>query len=263
MSKFMHAGRSLLELLLILAIGLVPMASGLAVMLYQLERKFQDDARVSTHEALFAIDRVLDNLHLAASDAARYSGAACASASEELRALASADPRIRSLMLTRDNQVYCSSMPMLAPYPVAFEPGSHLRLNFNSLTTPNGVVVEYRLGNTDPGVVATSYGIELRKELHGFQGELTLLLEFGEHYIGSIGDSRDAQRPSQAEFFHSARSSHHDYTVKAGYAEGHFVKEARQSMLQILPSLALVGLVTAAITYWGIFRNRREKRTAA
>jgi len=38
MSKIMHAGRSLLELLLIMAIGLVPVVSGLLVMVFQLEK---------------------------------------------------------------------------------------------------------------------------------------------------------------------------------------------------------------------------------
>ncbi|HDS1737655.1 MULTISPECIES: CSS-motif domain-containing protein [Pseudomonas] len=263
MSKFMHAGRSLLELLLILAIGLVPVASGLTVMMYQLEKKLEENARVSAHEALFVIDRVLDNLHSAASEAVRFSGSACDKVRGDLIDQAARDPRIRSLMLTEGDQVYCGTLPMLAPYPVEFAPGRNLRLNFDSPSTPNGVVVEYRLANTDPGVIATSYGIELRNELHGFQDKLILLLEFDDKFIWTLGDSRDAQRPSQTEFFQEVQSSRHDYSVKVGYADGHTAREARQSILQVLPSLALVGLLTAAITYWGIFRGRSKQRHPA
>jgi len=264
MSRFTYAGRSLLELLLILTIGLVPMVSGLLVMMYQLERKLEENAQVSVQEAIFAIDRVLDHLQMAASSALPLAGQPCAQALGPLERLAAGDPRIRSLVLTRDGQAYCSTIETTSSYsPSFYSPNAHIQLNFNSPVTPNGVVVELRLTYANPGVIATAYGLELRNELRGFQDGLVLLVEFGNKYLWSSGDSRDAQRPSQSEFFRSAMSSKHGYMVKGGYPEGYTTQEFRQSMLQILPSLALVGLLTGAITYWGIFRSRNKGRHAA
>ena len=264
MSKFTHAGRSLLEMLLTLTISLVPMASGLLVMIYQLERKLEENAQVSVQEAIFAIDRVLDNMQTAASNALALAGQPCNNAASTLEKLAAGDPRIRSLILTRDGQAYCSSIETtIADRPTFFGPNAHVQLNFNSPITPNGVIVELRLAYANPGVIATAYGIELRNELRGFQDGMVLVLEFDKHYIWDMGDSRDPQRPSQSEFFRSAVSSRHGYTVKGGYPEGFRANEIRQSMLQILPSLALVGLLTGAITYWVIFRARNKGRQAA
>jgi len=264
MSKLMHTGRSLLELLLVSAVGLIPIVSGLTVMFYQLERKLDENARISGHEALFAIDRRLDSLLLTASTASQFSGQACDNVIEQLRAMTASDPRIHSLVLTRDDLAYCSTLPTIIPHHIDITAGRTVRLNFDSPTTPNGVMVEYRLSNDGLGIIATSYGIELRRELQGFQDGLVLVLEFEDAYLWSQGDSRDQQQPSQSEFFRSAPSTRHDYRVNVGYPAGYTLAEARTLMVQVLPSLTLVGLLTAAITYWGILRARRKReRTTA
>lgn len=264
MSRFTYAGRSLLELLLVLTIGLVPMMSGLLVVMYQVERKLEENVQISVQEAIFAIDRVLDHLHAVASTALPLAGQPCIQALGSLERLAARDPRIRSLVLTQNGQAYCSTIESTSSYsPSFYSPNAHVQLNFNSPITPNGVVVEMRLTDANPGVIATAYGLELRNELTDFQDGLVLLAEFGSKYLWSSGDSRDAQRPSQSEFFRGALSSKHGYRVKGGYPEGYTTQELRRSILQVLPSLALVGLLTGAMTYWGIFRNRNKGGHAA
>ncbi|EFI8498779.1 hypothetical protein A9817_004832, partial [Escherichia coli] len=62
MDKFMHAGRSLLELVLLMAVGLVPVFSGLLVINYQQEAKLADNAEVSVREAVFSVDQALDRV---------------------------------------------------------------------------------------------------------------------------------------------------------------------------------------------------------
>lgn len=129
---------------------------------------------------------------------------------------------------------------------------------------PNAVLLAYQLGEENLGVIATSYGMLLRNELRAFQTGLTLLLEFADLYIWADGDSRDPARPSQKEFFREGVSAKYGYTVKAGYAEGYSARETRQTIKQLFPSLALVGIFTGSITYWGLFRQRnRRVRSAA
>lgn len=117
------------------------------------------------------------------------------------------------------------------------------------------LLVNFYLQGNESGVIVTAYASQLRNELDAFQDGLTLLVEFGNRWIWSEGDSRDAQRPSQSEFFATALSAKYGYRVKGGYAQGYTAQEIRQSMLQILPSLVLVGTVTGLIVYLGLFRH--------
>lgn len=63
MSKIMHAGRSMVELLLLIAVALVPVVSGLLVMAFQLEAKLAENASISVQEAVFSVDSALDRMH--------------------------------------------------------------------------------------------------------------------------------------------------------------------------------------------------------
>ncbi len=62
MLKIMHAGRRLRELLLLTTVGLVPVISGLLVMIVQLEMKLEENAAISVQEAVFSIDQALNRL---------------------------------------------------------------------------------------------------------------------------------------------------------------------------------------------------------
>ncbi|MDF0732998.1 CSS-motif domain-containing protein [Pseudomonas entomophila] len=263
MSKFVHAGRSLLDLLIILAIGLVPVASGLLVMSYQLDRKLEENSRVSLNEAIFAIDRSLDGIHTAALGALPLASEHCDAVRQKLSGYVSRDQRLHSMMLIRDGQEFCSSLSTSDNLPRLVDTASPVKLLFNAPSMPNSALVRYQLTKSNPGVIVTAYGTVLRNELSGFQDGLVLVLKFGEQYIWSAGDSRDPQPPSQSEHFNRAVSKKYGYTVQGGYPQGFRKEELRQSAVQVLPSLALVGLVTAVIVYWGIFRNRSKgKRNA-
>lgn len=263
MSKLTQIGRFMLAPMLALATSLMPVASGLLVMLYQLEHKLEENARVSVREAIYAIDNALDRLQASAKLALPLAGQPCSEAQDTLVNLVGVAQRLRSLALARDGKTYCTSMNEAQPYDSLFiGEERQVKLVFNPPTTPNAVLVVYQLKRDNLSVFASAYGLELRDELRGFQDGLTLLLEFGEYYIWSDGDSRDAARPSQSEFFEKASSMKYGYTVKGGYAEGYTAREARQSVLQTMPSLALVGIVTGSIVFWGMMRIGRKESGA-
>ena len=109
MSKIMHAGRSLLELLLILAIGLVPVVSGLLVMVFQLEKKLAENARISVQEAVYSVDQSLDRMHATALNALPLAGKPCDQVASTLRDQVARLSMVRSLTLVSDGQAYCTS----------------------------------------------------------------------------------------------------------------------------------------------------------
>jgi len=264
MSKIMHAGRSLLELLLIMAIGLVPVVSGLLVMVFQLEKKLEENAQISVQEAVFTIDKVLDRMQSTVILAQPVAGKACAEVHSTLQEQVARDPLLRALTLVRDQEAYCSTHSDSLDHLSAFaQSGQQVELALDSPALPTTLVTHFQEPGNNPSVIVTGYATELRNELRAFQDGLTLLLEFGDQYIWSHGDSRDPHRPSQPEYAQRAISEKYGYAVRGGYARGYTAQEIRQSMLQVLPSLVLVGIVTGSIVYWGLFRARRNKRGTA
>ncbi|WP_087501692.1 CSS-motif domain-containing protein [Pseudomonas sp. SID14000] len=264
MSKIMHAGRSLLELLLLIALGLVPVVSGLLVMMFQLEKKLAENANISLQEAVFSVDQALDRLHESAHQALPLAGKPCNDVIGTLQDQVASRSVVRSLSLIKDNQAYCgTTSDSLADVSAFARSGRQVELAYGSGAASNELLVNFYLSGNGNGVVVTAYAMQLRNELDAFQDGLTLLLEFGDRYIWSLGDSRDRQRPSQSEFTESALSDKYGYQVKGGYAQGYTAREARQSMLQILPSLMLVGIVTGSIVYLTLFRARTNRRGTA
>lgn len=264
MSKLRIFGRGMMELVLTLAITLIPVASGLMVLFYQQDNKLRESARVSIQEAIFSIDLAINRLHEAASAAMPFAGSSCETAKEHLLKQIQDVQYLRALALTADGQTYCDTL--VPPHEndmifAASEPP--VQLIFDSPATPNAVLVAYQLRHGNLSVIASMYGMELRNELRAFQTGVVLLLEFNDSYIWADGDSRDPVRPSQSEFFMTESSTKYGYTVKVGYPEGFSGNERRHALTQVLPSLALVGIITGSIFYWGVFRHRSNRgRTA-
>lgn len=264
MSKIMHAGRSLLELVLLIVLGLVPVVSGLLVMVYQLETKLAENANISVQEAVFSVDQALDRMREAAHQALPFAGKRCNDVVGKLQDQVAGRSMVHSLSLIKGDQAYCSTTShSLADLSAFALSGRQVELAYGSKAASNKLLVNFYLRDEGNGVIVTAYAMQLRNELDAFQDGLTLLLEFGDRYIWSHGDSRDRQPPSQTEFTANALSAKYGYQVKGGYAQGYTAGEARQSMLRILPSLVLVGVGTGSIVYLTLFRARINRRGTA
>ncbi|QHG64773.1 CSS-motif domain-containing protein [Pseudomonas putida] len=265
MSRIKIAGQSFIELLLTLAISLLPVGSGLMIIDYQQDKKLEETARISVKEAIYSVDLALDRIHASASAAIMLAGTSCETAQAQLLDQVAKAAHLRSLSLTANGLPYCNTLKTpYTPDQMFPDERSQFRLVLAPPALPNAVLLAYQLGDKNLGVIATSYGMLLRNELRAFQTGLTLLVEFGDLYIWADGDSRDPERPSQEEFFTEGVSAKYGYTVKAGYAKGYLAQERGQTMKQLLPSLALVGIITGSITYWGLYRQRNLRvRSAA
>lgn len=252
------------KLLLILAIGVIPVLSGLLMMDYQLERKLEENAQISVQEAVFSIDQALGRMEASLETILPLAGKPCAVVLDALDQSVASSPHLRSLALTRGQQAYCATDMDPLEYLSAFsESGRQAKLAFDAPSSPNAAIIKIQKPHSDPGVIATAYGRLLRDELRAFQDGLTLLLEFNDQYIWSDGDSRDPQRPSQAEYNQRAVSEKYGYVVIGGYAKGYTAQEFRLSLHQVLPSLVLVGVASMFITYLGLARTRKRKADTA
>ncbi|CAH0646423.1 MULTISPECIES: CSS-motif domain-containing protein [Pseudomonas] len=264
MSYIVNAGRSMLELLLLIVVGLVPVVSGLLVMILQLQTKLAENAAVSVKEAVYSVDQAFNRMQETALRSLPLAGQPCASALNTLQDHVTSLSMLRSLTLVEGEQAYCSTTPDPLEDLTAFATsGRQVEISYGLADTRRKLLVNLYTADNNQGVIVTAYASQLRSELDAFQDGLTLLLEFDDRYLWSGGDSRAGARPSQDEFSTSMLSQKYGYRVVGGYAEGFTAREIRQSMRQTLPSLLLVGVLTASVVFLALMKGRASRRSRA
>ncbi|MFK8331502.1 CSS-motif domain-containing protein [Pseudomonas sp. BJa5] len=260
MAPSSHAGRSLVEFLVTLLIGLAPVACGLVVLSLQVERKQEETIEVTAREAIYAIDRVLDTLHQSSSVALSLAARSCDTALADLRRQVVMQPSVRSLVLVKGNRAFCSTL--YGTFDRLIDPGTflnqRLRVDPGNDATPDAAVLLYRLQDYPYGVLAVADINVLQNELLGFQNTVVLSLQFGQQYVWSTGNGESARVPNHEEDKMRLTSELFGYTVHAGYPDGHTWLMIRQAALATLPSLLLVGILTATVAYWGLYRRNRR-----
>lgn len=260
-----HAGRSLVEFLVTLLIGLAPVTCGLLVLTLQVDRKQEETIAVTAREAVYAIDRFIDVLHGSASQTLNLTGESCEELLLDLRREVAKHPNIRSLALKKDNVIYCSTLSGSTDLTLA--PGSfvgdRLRIYPSFGTNPSANILMYRLGAETfaATAIAVAHLQPLQAELLGFQNSVMLSLQFDEQYVWATGNGRSYQVPDHSENPLQLTSVKYGYTVHAGYSEGESWRVIRQAIKTALPSLLLVGIMTSAAGYWGLFRRARLRST--
>lgn len=258
-----HAGRSLIEFMVTLLIGLAPVVCGLLVLSFQVDRKQEETIAVTSREAVYSIDRVIQSLHESSSQALWLAGKPCEDVLPELRHQVIRQPNVRSLALEQQGNVFCSTL--YGATDIDFGQGDYvngrLRVDPGSQATPGAAILLYRLQSAPHGAIAVANLKVLQDELLGFQNAVVLTLQFGERYVWATGQGDWRQLPDQGENTLKLDSERFGYTVHAGYPAGESWNVIRQTLHTTLPSLLLVGIMTSAAGYWGLFRRGRNRPT--
>jgi len=259
MAPHSYAGRSLVEFLITLLIGLAPVACGLLVLSLQVDRKQDETIEVTAREAIYAIDHVMSTLHATTSQALVLAQQSCDAALPELRKTAIQQPNVRSLMLVKENRAFCSTL--YGDYQWDIDPGTfldrRLRVDLSREATPDTGVLIYRLQEYPYGVLALANLQVLQRELLGFQNGVVLILQFGPQYVWATGNGTLEQAPDHEEDTLQVVSRQYGYSVHAGYPDTHTRRAIQQAITATLPSLLLVGIMTSAAGYWAMFRRKR------
>ncbi|MEG0860095.1 MAG: CSS-motif domain-containing protein [Pseudomonas sp.] len=246
-----------------LLIGLAPVACGLLVLTLQVDRKQEETIGVTAREAVYAVDRFIDSLHTTASRALSLTGKPCDAILPELRTEAAKQPNVRSLALKKRGTIYCSTL--FGSTDIALLPGSYvsdrLRIYPSLRTIPGAHILMYRLRTDVYAALAVAHLQPLQAELLGFQSLVVLGLQFGEQYVWATGNGEYHQVPNHAENTLQLTSEKYGYVVHAGYSDGESWRVIRQAIQTALPSLLLVGIMTSAAGYWGLFRRARLRST--
>ncbi|MNJ42150.1 putative cyclic-di-GMP phosphodiesterase AdrB [compost metagenome] len=260
-----NAGRSLIEFLITVLIGMAPIACGLLVLTLQVDRKQEETIEVTAREAVYAIDRVIESLHNTSSQATGLVGRPCEEILPVLRREVVRQPNARSISLKKQSRVYCSTL--YGSTDIVMEPGNYingrLRIHTSDRATPGSPILLYRLKVNDHEVVTAANLRALQLELLGFQNSVVLSLQFDRQFVWATGNGESFQVPSHTENTMQLVSERYGYTVHAGYPSGESWQVIRQAMQATLPSLLLVGIMTSAAAYWGLFRRGRARPAPA
>lgn len=256
-----RAGRSLIEFLVTLLIGMAPIACGLLVLSIQVDRKTEDTIAVTSREAVYAIDRVIQTLHETSNQALWLATRPCDEILSELRLHVDKQPNVRTLALKNQGRVFCSSLYGATDH--SLDPGNfvneRLRVDPGNRETPGSAILLYRVQAKSYAAIAAANLRVLQAELLGFQNAVVLSLQFGDQYVWATGNGELMQVPNQEENTLMFTSERFGYTVHAGYPAGEYWQSIRQTMHSTLPSLLLVGIMTSAVGYWGLFRRGRSR----
>lgn len=257
-----RAGRVVLELLITLLIGLTPVACGLLIMAWQVEKTLAESSQVAIEQTLFNVDGILDSLHNASNKVLNLAEFPCQKALPSLRTEVVMRPALRSLVLVRENRAFCSTVS--GEYQLLVDPGSffnqRLRLEPGNDVTPDSAILYYRLQEYPLGVLALTDGSTLQAVMQGIKARTTLVLQFGDAFLWSDGNVIEGDLPDHSEQHRRALSVRYGYAVHGGYPKGFMWRELTNNGLAILPSLLLVGVMTSAAVYWTLFRGRRKYR---
>ncbi|MFD2641643.1 CSS-motif domain-containing protein [Pseudomonas japonica] len=256
-----HSGHALLALLTTLLIGLAPVACGLMVMAWQVNKQLDDSTDVVLRETRKGIDSLLDALHGASNKVLNLAEFSCEKALPHLHSEVVANPELRSLTLVRENRAYCSTLR--GESGLLVDPGEYfnhrLRLEPGNDNTPDSAILYYRLQEYPYGVLAVADGKLLQRVLQGTRQPDSVSLQFGPMLIGASGEVIDANGQAPTPY-RSQVSPLYGYTIHVSYPPGHAAGQLWESSLSIAPSLLLVGLMTAMGSYWAMYRRRRTLR---
>ncbi|OLS62616.1 CSS-motif domain-containing protein [Pseudomonas putida] len=259
-----HPGHALLTLLTLLLIGLAPVAFGLLVMAWQVNKQLDESAVLALRDARLGVDSLLDSLHGASNKVLNLAEYACDKALPALHSEVVGNPQLRSLTLVRENRAYCSTLR--GESGLLVDPGDYfnhrLRLEAGNDNTPDSAILYYRLQEYPYGVLAVADGEILQRVLRGTRLPESVKLQFGPTLIGALGEVEDSLEALSSEPDMSQVSPMYGYTLHILHPPGHAVRQLLDNSLVVVPSLLLVGIMTAAGSYWAMYRRRRGMRRA-
>ncbi|WP_313456769.1 cyclic diguanylate phosphodiesterase [Pseudomonas sp.] len=238
------------------AVGAIPLACGLVVINWQIERELRMASQTTTQQVVGYVDHILDNLGNAAQALLPLAGSPCADAQFALRKEVTGNAFVRSTNLFQHNALYCSSLFGEIEEPVKandYTDGRLWLMDGNSVT-PGHPLLVYRAHEGDRGVISTVDGDHLLTALRLIAPEASLQLQVGPVWMGSEGVVQSGPPPTAAVAASSAASTHYPFSVHGGYSAGKPAAVLREQYPELLGLLLVLGVVAGLACRWQLRR---------
>ena len=235
-----------------LSMALLPLALGSSIIYWQALRTLSSEARTASNEALRLFDLMLSNAEGAARVALSQKDKPCESATQVLREQVAVVPFVRSVNLTRDDHIYCSSLfgDFKAPLDHSFYVEGRLRLMAGNPLTPNVGLLILRRVDGEFGALATVDGRYLSNTLQLVDQRSDLQLQVGGEWMDEQGNVY-ARDPDPLPIGHIRLvSERFPYSVTGGFTAGSQWQHIRQDALPLASLLLLLGTISGLACYW-------------
>ncbi|MBO9552580.1 cyclic diguanylate phosphodiesterase [Pseudomonas sp.] len=248
-------------------VGVVPLACGLAVMNWQIERELRAASQATARQVVEHVDHILDNLANAAQVLLPLAGSPCVDAQLALRSQVTRNAFVRSTNLFQHHNLYCSSLFGDFDEPVDahdYTDGRLWLMNGNSVT-PGHALLVYRASDGDRGAIITVDGDHLLTALRLIGPEEALQIRVGNAWMGKDGAVQDGVPPAAAAADVTLGSTRYPFSVHGGYEAGKQGELLRSHYPALLSLLLVLGVVAGGACRWQIRRAsspRAELRRA-
>jgi EAL domain-containing protein (putative c-di-GMP-specific phosphodiesterase class I) len=248
-----YARRRLLpRLVFSLSMALLPLLLGSAIIYWQALRSLSGEASAASNEAVRLFDVMLGNATGAAQAALLHADESCDEATLVLREQVAVVPFVRSVNLTRDNDIYCTSL--FGEFDERLDPSLYvngqLRMMAGNPVTPNYALLILRREEGRHAALATVDGRYLSNTLQLVDQRSDLQLQVGRQWMDEHGKVFDGE-PARLPLGHvELTSERFPYKVIGGFQSGAQWRHIREDSLPLVALMLMLGGVSGIACYW-------------
>ncbi|WP_442512892.1 EAL domain-containing protein [Pseudomonas promysalinigenes] len=238
------------------AVGVLPLACGLAVMNWQIERELRASSQATTRQVVEHVDHILDNLANAAQALLPLAGSPCSEVELALRTQVTRNAFVRSTNLFRQNDLYCTSLFGDYHEPVHasdYTDGQLWLMNGNSVT-PGHPLLVYRAIDGDRGAITTLDGDHLLSALRLIGSQEALQIRVGNAWMGKDGVVHSGVPPVAATADVTLGSARYPFSVHGGYGADKPAQMLRSHYPALLSLLFILGVAAGSVCHWQLRR---------
>ena len=248
-----YARRRLLpRLVFSVSMALLPLLLGSAILYWQSLRTLSAEARTAANEAVRLFDVMLNNAAGAARVALLHVDEGCDDATLVLREQVAVVPFVRSVNLTRNDNIYCTSLfgDFQAPLDTDLYVAGQLRMMAGNEVTPDYALLILRLAQGRFAALSTVDGRYLSNTLQLVDQRSDLQLQVGRQWMDEQGRVFDGV-PAPLPLGHvELASERFPYKVIGGFPTGAQWKHIREDSLPLVALMLMLGGVSGMACYW-------------
>ncbi len=244
--------RLLPRLVFSVSMALLPLLLGSAMLYWQSLRTLSAEARTAANEAVRLFDVMLGNAAGAARVALLHVDEGCDDATLVLREQVAVVPFVRSVNLTRDDNIYCTSL--FGDFEAPLDPGLYvagqLRMMAGNKVTPDSALLILRLARGRFAALSTVDGRYLSNTLQLVDQRSDLQLQVGRQWMDEQGRVLDGN-PAWLPLGHvELASERFPYKVIGGFPAGAQWRHIREDSLPLVALMLMLGGVSGLACYW-------------
>lgn len=207
------------------SLALVVFLAGVFVINWQLWHSDQATHVAAARQAAKKIAAILDEAHAATATALNVSRSGCSGQGQfQLGTEAALQPHLRTILLIKDGQVWCSSLPgnrVLTLHPESL-PDEKLQLLPARMMVNKRPVLIYHTRSAQVRVIVSISDIHLRDALYSDEDNVGLALSVNHQMIARYGDVGPLKASPHQDIFSSP-----DYPFRIIYPESPFFSPSR------------------------------------